>query len=784
MNFFQLYVFLFSILFFQQLKAQEITGTVIDGVTKEALIGVNIIIDGRGIASSDFDGKFKIKTSAGSHEIIFKFIGYKEEKMNLTLSSNQIKNIVVEMNEDAKLINTVVVSAGKFEQRIEETTVSVEVIKPRLISDKNTTNIQTAIDQVPGVNITDGQANIRGGSGWSYGAGTRVQVLFDDMPLISGDAGQAQWSLISTENINQVEIIKGASSALYGSSALNGVINIRTAYPNDEPETKLNFHAGYYDDARRKSLNWWGENKRTIHGFDFLHKEKVGNLDLVLGGFILDDEGYRYGEVTNRKRFNFNTRFKDQKIEGLSYGINANFLFNETASALIWQSYDEAYIPLDSSVTKTSGDVYNIDPFITYVNPKNGDKHNLRTRYMRVINDNDTKDDPNGQDNESKTYYTEYQYQKSIESIKLNWTTGLMNEYVYAIANLFNGRNYRLNNAIFTQIDKKIGDRINISLGARYEQFKLKTSEPYFISGDSINSFLAAKPVFRAGINYQLAKGTFLRSSLGQGYRFPSIAELFIETEVARGIYVYQNPELKPESGWSSEIAIKQGFKIGDWGGYIDLAGFIMEYENMMEFSFGQWEQTSANSLGVGFKSINIGNTRISGLEFSLTAGGKIGNNELILLGGYTFIDAIPLNPEISYGEDINGNELNYYNTSSLDSNTLFLKYRHKHVAKLDLEYRKGSWSYGTSLRYNSFMLNVDKIFVDPLFESLVPGISQSRQALDNGDFIVDFRVVYNLNRATSVSLLINNLANSEYQTRPANMMAPRSISLKLGISI
>ena len=42
----------------------------------------------------------------------------------------------------------------------------------------------------------------------------------------------------------------------------------------------------------------------------------------------------------------FNTRYKDQKIEGPSYGINANFLFNETASALIWQSYDEAYIPL------------------------------------------------------------------------------------------------------------------------------------------------------------------------------------------------------------------------------------------------------------------------------------------------------------------------------------------------------------------------------------------------------------------------------------------------------
>ena len=81
-------------------------------------------------------------------------------------------------------------------------------------------------------------------------------------------------------------------------------------------------------------------------------------------------------------------------------------------------------------------------------------------------------------------------------------------------------------------------------------------------------------------------------------------------------------------------------------------------------------------------------------------------------------------------------------------------------------------------------MLNVDKIFVDPLFETLVPGISQSRKALANGDFIVDFRVIYDLNNATSLSLIVNNLTNQEYQTRPANMMAPRSISLKLGISI
>ena len=784
MKYFWSLALLFTVFTFLKSEGQEISGSITDKLTNETLIGVNILLDGKGVSSSDFDGNFSISTSEGAHEMVFKFIGYKEEKINFTLSAGESKQIEIEMSEAAELIETVVVSAGKFEQRIEETTVSIEVIKPNLISNKNTTNIQTAIDQVPGVNITDGQANIRGGSGWSYGAGTRVQVLVDDMPLISGDAGQAQWNLISTENINQVEVIKGATSALYGSSALNGVINIRTAYPTDKPETKINFHNGIYANAERKSLNWWGSDKRKVYGMDFLHKQKIGNLDLVLGGFLLEDQGYRYKEVTSRQRVNFNTRYRNPKVEGLSFGLNANFLFNETASALIWESYESAYIPLDSSVTKTSGDVYNIDPFITYVNPKSGDKHRLKTRYMKVINDNETKDDPDGQDNQSTTYYAEYQYQKNLESLGINWTSGLMNEYVDAVAELFNGTNYRLNNAVFTQLDKKLAKRINLSVGARYEQFMLKTSELYEISGDSINSFKAAKPVFRAGINYQLAEGTFLRSSWGQGYRFPSIAELFIETEVTSGIYVYQNPELKPESGWSSELAIKQGFKIGNWGGYLDIAGFIMEYENMMEFSFGQWQQTTANSLGIGFKSINIGDTRISGIEFSLSAGGKLGKNELTLLGGYTYIDAVPLKPEIPYGEDVNGNELNYYNTSSLDSSSLFLKYRHKHVAKLDMEYKTGNWSFGTSFRYNSFMLNVDKIFVDPFFETLVPGIPESREKLADGDFIVDTRVICELNQTTSLSLIINNVFNREYQTRPANMMAPRTVSLKFGISI
>ena len=252
-------------------QAQTISGIISDESSNEKLIGVNIIAkDGKGTATDVF-GKYTLKLTAGEHQITYRYIGYKDVVKDVSLKNGESKIIDVNLNFASEQLGTVVVSAGKFEQKLEEITVSMEVIKPDLIENKNTTNIQTAIDQVPGVNMTDGQANIRGGSGWSFGAGTRVLVLVDDMPLISGDAGQVQWKLIATENINQVEVIKGASSALYGSSALNGVINIRTAFPSQKDIdknklpgfTKVNMHFGLIDIPEREILHWNGEKRRA-----------------------------------------------------------------------------------------------------------------------------------------------------------------------------------------------------------------------------------------------------------------------------------------------------------------------------------------------------------------------------------------------------------------------------------------------------------------------------------------------------------------------------------------
>ena len=776
--------------------AQTITGTVLEQGSNEVLIGVNIISNNQG-TSTDINGKYIFQLSPGLHTITYKYIGYENQikEINVTSESNLIINI--ELKSSSEKLSTVVVSAGKFNQRIEETTISMEVIKPSLIENKNTTNIKSAMEQIPGLNITDGQANIRGGSGWSYGTGTRVLVLVDDMPLISGDAGQVQWNLIATENINQVEVIKGAASALYGSSALNGVVNIRTSYPkqseidkNPKPGfTKLNMNFGLIDFPRRDELNWNGEKRRAFKGLEFLQSYKMPKLDLSIGGNLFLDDGYRQGEKTNRKRFNLNSLYKSEKIKGLSYGLNANFLFQNTASVIIWDSYDRAYIPLNGELTNTNGDTYNVDPYATFIIGNN--RHTLRTRFLKVINDNSTIGDTINNVNRSKSYYSDYQWQKDLEKINLSFTMGTTNEIIFANSKIFQGSNSRRNHALYTQFDKKIG-KLNISSGARYEYFSLNSEVKHVINGDSINNFAIGRPVFRAGINYELSPSTFLRSSWGQGYRFPSMAELFVTTN-ASGIEIYANPELKPERGWSSEIAIKQKLKIHKWNGFIDVAAFVMKYNDMMEFTFGQWGDPITMPLyGLGFKSVNIGETQISGLELSFNGQGKINNDlKINLIGGYTYMNPVALEPDKVYTESIGqlvingetiGPELTYNNSSSDPS---ILKYRYQHIAKIDLEFLYQDFLFGTSLRYNDFMRNIDKIFTDEwINQELIPGINEAREKYRNGDFIIDLRVGYNIDKNSKVSLIINNLLNEEYMSRPADMRPPRTIACQLSFKI
>lgn len=735
--------------------AQEtaiVMGLVRDATTKEPLPGVNVVLDGVSGTVTDLTGKYKLDVTDGEHSVAFRFVGYTSQVKQIKVAPREAKIINIDLVLESTSLNTVVVSAGKFEQKIEEVTVSMEVIKPALIENTNATSMDVVMEQVPGVAIIDGQANIRGGSGFSYGAGSRVLLLVDDLPMLTADAGDVKWSFLPVENIEQVEVIKGASSALFGSSAMNGVINVRTAYPKSKPETNINWFTGWYGDTKREQLQWWGDELQQFRGLNFSHTEKVGQFDIVAAGNFYDDEGFRMGEEEERFRLNANTRYRFKKLEGLSVGVNANVTYTSGGLFLLWENDSTgAYIPqggmADSTTTISLYETTrtSIDPYVTYLGRK-GSTHKLRTRYFKSSNKNNTN-----QQSDAATYYAEYQYQKKIKEFA-TITTGIVEMYYDVRSELY--ENHTANNlAVFAQADLKFG-KLGISLGGRLE------------SNQSDGGDKESIPVIRSGVNYQLLKFTHLRASYGQGYRYPSIAEKFVSTQVG-SIVIYPNDSIKSETGWTAEIGVMQGIKIGGWKGFFDVAYFWSEYQDMLEFTFGRYGDFVPPTFGFGFKSVNIGNTKITGIDIGLNGDGRIGRLPVTLFCGYTYIDPIQL--DFDPAKDTLKNSANYN----------ILKYRYKHLFKGDIEFNPGNFMIGLSSRYNSFMENIDAVFES---DATIPGVKDYREKHYYGDWVFDFRIGYRVTQNFRFTVIVRNLFNHEYMGRPADMQPPRNYTLQLNM--
>lgn len=753
-----------------------LTGTITDGATQEALIGVTIRTEAGG-AVSDLNGAYTLKLAPGTYEVSFSFTGYDPKSQTVRLAAGETTTLNVTLADANNLLQTATVTAGKFEKPLGEVTVSLDVLKPRLLENTNATSVDDVLTKVPGLAIIDGQASIRGGAGFSYGAGTRVLILVDDIPALQVDAGFPNWDDFPVENISQMEVLKGAASALYGSSAMNGIINIRTGFAKDKPETDAAVFSRIWGDPKDPAKKWWGHDTSSLQlpletGFSFAHRRKAGKLDMVLGAYALYRDSYNKDTYTRYARFTPNFRYRVN--DRLTFNLNMNFNAGRSGSFFIWgNDTDKAYQGGLNSGSNTLGRLrFTIDPSMQYFD-KAGNRHKFLGRYYRVNNRNS-----GNQSNRSHMFYGEYQFQRRFDS-GLVLTTGVVGIGTRVKAPLYNNAEYNNRNlAGYLQLDYKVFDRLNLSAGARYENNRLEGPELVKITEtrtDTVPGGLTkeSKPVFRFGANYQLGKATYLRASWGQGYRYPTIAEKFINTAFGGGNVVRPNVKLVSETGWTTELGLKQGFKVGTWKGFLDLTGFISEYQNMMEFILA--EVVPFPTLSASFEAQNVGDTRIQGGEISIAGQGELGPGTLALLTGYTYID--PRYKEFDAKAK----------AGSSDTLKNVLKYRFRHMVKLDAEYTVGRFSAGTALNYNSFMENIDFVFQwdlpRPLTIEPFSGVNRFRKNR-KGAAILDLRASFKPTKQLKVSVLCNNLLNTEYSLRPALLEAPRNYTLRLDMKI
>lgn len=665
----------------------------------------------------------------------------------------------------------VVVSAARFEKNIEQVNISMEVLRPELIANKGFSNLEQAVGQSPGVFTMDGQVSIRGGGGYAYGAGSRVLLVWNGVPMLSPDIGDVKWNAIPMEHAAQIEIIKGASSVLFGSGALNGIIAMNEKDAPLDGALSVKVQSGIYGSPRRASMKWWGAPP-TFELIDVYAAKRKNNHALTLGVNAFRDKGYREGDHELRARIHGTYSYFSTKVPQLKAGLSFHVQAQEEGVFILWRNDSMGYQALPNTLSEQRAVRLSVDPYLLFVS-KHKTKHALRTRYYLTTTGNGLVyvDASLGQ-----LYYADYQATKKIKNFQLAF--GATSNVSQVTSYIF-GNHLSKNFSAYQQTDWAKG-KFDIQAGLRLEYCQLNKATPETIF-DWGPLQLPVYPILRIGSHYELAKATHLRASIGQGIRFPAVAERYISTSVG-GLRIFQNPNLQAERGWAAELGLKQIVRIGDWKAMVDVAGFVNSYSNMTEFAFGVFkpdtmaflQTTNPNAINylynwVGFQAQNAERARITGIEFSMSSSGHIGELEILSLLGYTYMNPVSLNSDPSYVATFS------------DTTSSMLKYRFKHLAKADIEFNYKKYGIGFSGRYNSFMRNIDIAFEDGILGTeILVGMDHYRAIFNRGVPVFDIRLNYTFSKELKFNFIINNLTNAEYVSRPGAIQAPRNFMVQL----
>ena len=720
-----------------------IEGRVYDSHTGESIHSVYIISnDNRGTVT-DENGFYSFKAGSDTIGIIFQFIGYKSEKRTVNIITDTTR-LDIAMDMDIKELDQIVVSADRTERRVAELTVSMDILKSSDFLKNHITDAQELITKSSSIEVLDGQASIRGGSGFSYGVGSRVLALIDGLPVVSPDAGNIKWQFLPLENIEQIEIIKGASSVLYGSSALNGIINFRTADATSHPETRFYAETGMFGKPQNSNWKWWNTS-RIFSSASFSHLRKLGHNDIGIGLTLLSDNSYRKYNDEKLARLSFRFKHRNEKIKGLAYGLNISSGITRKTDFILWEDAEYGALKQDtSSVSKLTGTFMAVDPYLSF-DKSDRFRHDIRARFQ--LSDNRF---PVRTNNNSDAYslYAEYQGSFRISDL-LSITAGAAETYSNVRSNFY-GDHEGMNFAGFSQFEVNPFHRLKLVAGLRVEQNSLDKKNDRIV------------PVFRTGINWQAAEYTFIRGSFGQGYRYPSIAEKYASTTLG-SVKIFPNPYVDAESGWSTEIGIKQGVKLGKTTGQADLSIFMSKNSDMIEYVFSNYPDPVTGLFDFGFQATNVEQSKVYGFETEFSLNFSSGNMNTILSGGYTYIYPVEFNPASNSNTDT------------------YLKYRRKHSLKLESNTFYKKFQFNFLVYFKSKILNIDDVFLNEMTrEQILPGFYDYWQDHNTGYLLIDEIIGYKISKIITASVAIKNALNTEYMGRPGDIQPHRNVSLRL----
>ncbi len=320
-----------------QVQSQEKTDAMLFGdvksvTSKEHIPYVTITVKGTRLGTtSDGTGHYKLANlPLGKCVVAAQILGYKTQEKEVFMERGKAVELFFELEEDVMNLEQVVVTGTRTQHYVKDVPIRTEVITAQSIENKNAANLYEALEGTPGIRVEQQCQYCNFSMIRMQGLGSEnTQVLINGQPIYSGLAGVYGLQQMGTDDVDRVEITKGAGSALYGSGAIAGAINIITKEPSFVPEINAGVQFGSY-----------GTNK--YNAYSSIRNEK-GNIGLTINAQKLTGDAIdQTSEGTSKDEVDHKDGISDRVASDLNnagFGLYINGLFSENDKLILRGRY-------------------------------------------------------------------------------------------------------------------------------------------------------------------------------------------------------------------------------------------------------------------------------------------------------------------------------------------------------------------------------------------------------------------------------------------------------------
>ena len=542
-------------------RAATISGYVKDSKTGKSIPNANIIIreTGRGTASNPY-GHFEIILQDGTYTLVTSVIGFKTDSREVIVDENntviniQLQTTILEFSE--------IQVQGLFTSRLGYE--SVDVINSNKIKSMDKESVSDILRNIPGVDVQFAHSNgrnvnvsIRGSSDYKPGGyNNRVLILLDGFPILIPNSGSPDWNSLPLESIQRIEVDNNPASAQYGHNSMGGVINLITDHKGIDKSTILRYSGG---------ANTTGQTSIT-------HRNEKGKWAYGANAMARSSEGHRFNADDKITRLRSYMRYKDQ--EGRTYRFSHIISYSDIGHPGF------ASIPSYRKSKRLSQYIQGHGFYAI----KNGlsMSHSIFLNkfdthyYDRANTPEDEKEGGRDYDDLSLGFRSEMLITKWA---RWNVMTGTDVEWTRSEVDVFNPQ-YKLPSQLsiggFVQSKYSIGNGWSLGTGLRYDY---RRTDP----GDNFQKRIYTNFSPKLNLMYNMHNERAFTLTYSEGFRAPSLSELYLLHSSSYGLTLQGNPSLYPEQVRAVEIMYEHPHS-DSW--YWGISVFRNRYENMIDFMY------------------------------------------------------------------------------------------------------------------------------------------------------------------------------------------------------